>query len=174
MGQSLPVPEKIPYPRTTKQSNELVNMGIVIHSIPEEEKDKEHATYELPEGWRMVNTNPDGRQDLPEWHILDEKNQMRVLVSGHWRVSYDNNLHLRILDPRHLQVYTPSISKIEPHDKRWKKYLKRYEQVVLLGTQGWLLRQIHVDLVYEELVTFCKEHPSYESQLPKKCIVLKK
>lgn len=172
MGQPLPLPEKIPFPRTTKQEIALAEMGIIIHPIPEGEKDLDHTTYTLPEGWRMVNTNPDGRQDLPEWHILDEENKMRVFVSGRWKVSYDNNLHLQILEGH--RVYVPGFSEFISIEQRWAKYIQRYDKWVLLATEGWLLRQVHIDMVYEELVSFCKENPSYTSKLPERHVCDKK
>ena len=144
-------------------------MGITLLPIPEKENDKDHCGYTLPEGWRMVNTNPDGRQDMPEYHVLDSQNRMRVFISGHWRISYDNNLHLSI--PEHQRIYTPAIDKIKSPEQRWKKYLQRYEKVVLLTENTCLLRQIHVDMVYEDLVTFCTEYPEFLSQLPKRHVV---
>ena len=87
MGQPLPLPERIPRPNETmlksmQQSNIQVNMS----------DESSYVTYTLPSGWNIVNAS--WRQDLPNWHIIDEHNIIQYSISGAWKETYDNDIKL--------------------------------------------------------------------------------
>lgn len=87
MGQPLPLPKRIPRP-TGKVLTAMNECGITIDIQSEDE----YVTYSLPSGWRMVNDSH--REDLPEYHIVDDKNMVRCSITGAWKGTYDNKLHL--------------------------------------------------------------------------------
>ena len=75
MGQSLPLPDRIPvpYPRTKEK---MEKDGITIIS----EDGERYVKYTLPDGWKMVNDSV--REDLPSFYIADDKDMTRYCIDG--------------------------------------------------------------------------------------------
>jgi len=87
MGQTLPLPERIPKPNT-KTLTEMKVCGIIV-----EDADEEYVTYTLPKGWKMVDSS--WREDLPDFYIIDSSDMKRFCISGSWKGTYDNKLNIR-------------------------------------------------------------------------------
>ena len=97
MGQTLPLPRRIPAP-DDRQLIELTKMGIIIL-----DKNVEYVRYSLPDGWKMVDDTT-YREDLPVYHIIDDNSRIKVTISGVWKVLYDNELRMSI--PYDDKLYT--------------------------------------------------------------------
>lgn len=99
MGQPMPLPERIPRPRTDKQAEQLAAMGLTWCA---EECDAKtgrpvsYVQYTLPDGWRMVDRSR--RSDLPDFAIVDSDEMIRITIAGSWKGTYDNELRLRVED----------------------------------------------------------------------------
>lgn len=105
MGQPLPLPAKIPRP-TTGQQGKLENMGIQTHT---ENDAQQYVTYTLPDGWRMVDCSV--RADMPEFDIVDIEKNIRVVIEGCWKGSYDNKLNMHIQSEPYSKYEEPSEKK---------------------------------------------------------------
>lgn len=98
MGQSLPLPEKIPYPKAEVRSM-METDGIKLLG------DAEYVAYTLPPYWKMRDVST--RQDLPDYYIVDEDNYGRYHIHGAWKGTYDNKLYIqhvkekRLIEPNH-------------------------------------------------------------------------
>lgn len=87
MGQSLPLPEKIPYPSEEIKTS-MEKDGILLG-----EKD-DYVTYVLPNGWKMKNLSY--RANIPDFHIVDENRMSRYHIYGLWGGgNYDNDLKIK-------------------------------------------------------------------------------
>jgi hypothetical protein len=52
-----------------------------------------HTLYPLDGKWKMVDCSI--RADLPHFHLVDENNLVRFLISGTWKNFYNNKLLIR-------------------------------------------------------------------------------
>ena len=105
MGQPLPLPERIPAPNDV-QRKQLAIMGINVGSVAQG-----FASYDLPNGWRMVDKS--WRHDIPCWYIVDPDNMARWLIRGSWKETYDNELYLDIVEKPHV-IEIPTPVEIQP------------------------------------------------------------
>lgn len=87
MGQPMPLPERIPRP-SDEVATAFTECGIVCDLNTSDK----YVTYTLPEGWSIVDDSY--REDLPIFHIIDAANMIRFSVSGAWKGTYDNILHI--------------------------------------------------------------------------------
>jgi len=90
MGQVCPLPKQIPVPPEKQQQDKLKAMGILLES-----REECYSAYTLPDKWHIYNQSH--REDLPCYEIVDEKNMVRVTISGSWKGNYDNKLTLNVL-----------------------------------------------------------------------------
>lgn len=90
MGQVLPLPERIP-PPTQSQAEQLESMGVVV--APKEDG---YCPYTLPSGWSIKDCSE--RSDLPIFKIVDQERNIRVVIDGAWKGTYDNDLSMKICD----------------------------------------------------------------------------
>lgn len=88
MGQPLPLPERIPVP-IGKTRQKMLDAGIILN---DDDKVDGYITYELPEGWKLVNDSH--RSDLPNFNMVDPQGQTRFTVAGAWKGTYDNELNI--------------------------------------------------------------------------------
>jgi hypothetical protein len=92
MGQICPLPQRIPCP-SVEVATIMKQQGIQLHDLLDEAgQRKAYVQYTLPSGWKMVDDS--WRQDLPCFHIVDADGMIRYTVSGSWKGTYDNELHL--------------------------------------------------------------------------------
>ena len=121
MGQSLPLPERIPVP-SDNDTELMKEMGFKFGEIVED-----HIKYVLPEKWTLKNSS--SREDLPNWYFVDEKNMKRIQISGSWKGSYDNELNLRILEtPKKFEE--PKKSPI-PNETSPEKMREKFRKALL-------------------------------------------
>ena len=93
MGQPLPLPKRVPKPLTEFMAQALLSAGIILNCNEDTEK---YVEYTLPKGWCMVDNS--WREDLPCFHILDEKGLIRFNVSGSWKGSCEDEIKFSIND----------------------------------------------------------------------------
>ena len=109
MGQTIPLPERIPKP--TKEQKKLFDeWGIKLileNSENGEVKKSRYQRYTLPEGWKMVDAS--WRQDLPCFHIVDDNSMIRATCSGSWKGAYDNEIRLRVYKEKDWELYVKPI-----------------------------------------------------------------
>ena len=108
MGQQLPLPYKIPKP-VGDQCELFQEMGIIVCNNNDNENAM-YVSYTLPNGWRMVDNS--FREDIPIFIIIDNKDMIRVRISGSWKGSYDNKLRMRVCDKLELEKYTKPESEL--------------------------------------------------------------
>lgn len=96
MGQILPLPERIPKPRGETEES-MKACGIRVNNEPDESyhTDQQYVTYSLPIGWRTVDNSQCA--ELPIFYIVDNNNMVRFSITGTWRETYDNDLHLNTI-----------------------------------------------------------------------------
>lgn len=83
----MPLPERIPKP------NGVIAEQMEKCGIKFDKDDKSlYVTYILPQGWRTVDDS--WREDLPNFFIVDDQGMVRFGVTGAWKGTYDNELHL--------------------------------------------------------------------------------
>jgi len=102
-----PLPERIPRPNT-EQLEKLREMGVDVEMGKGKGK---YVPYSLPTGWRIEDDSL--RMDLPQFQIVDDKNLVRVTISGSWKEIYDCILNLRIP------------SELEPFKRRTDKHIAK-------------------------------------------------
>ena len=110
MGPPLPLPIRIPLPDQSVL-DQMTADGIKVHVQP----DKAYASYELPEGWKMVNSS--SQADLPVFFIIDEKQLQHYLISGVWKVDTELKIALSIcaVDPEPWQPpEKPALPPVQP------------------------------------------------------------
>lgn len=105
MGQSLPLPERIPKP-DEKTFAKMKDKNITVDM----ESNDLYVSYTLPLGWKMVDNS--WRQDLPEYHIVDDNNLVHFSIFGAWKETYDNKLSIRAVENPHKLV--PQEEKVIP------------------------------------------------------------
>lgn len=86
MGQSLPLPERIPLPKGALR-DELELAGITFI-----EGAGKYVNYTLPDGWSLQDQSH--RADIPEWFMVDNEGMCRAFIHGTWKDTYDNELHI--------------------------------------------------------------------------------
>lgn len=103
MGQSMPLPKRIPRPDIKTESGREVAAALEKAGIHLEEEhtdtksNDKYALYTMPVGWKMVDDSL--RQDLPNFYIVDDKNMQRFNVAGVWKETYDNDLWIEVTEP---------------------------------------------------------------------------
>jgi hypothetical protein len=127
MGQPLPLPQRIP--RLNLESDEgkkllqaLSNVGITL-----EESTECYVRYTMPSSWKMVDDSL--RQDLPRFHMVDEKNLIHFTVSGSWKGSYDNKLQLIQVEPPRLFESKNQNEPLIPSETSDEELLGRFAEV---------------------------------------------
>lgn len=95
MGQSLPLPERIPQPDKDVLAS-MTQKGFKI-------QDGEYAFYTMPEGWKFVDHSQ--RQILPCWYFVNPEGLACYSVRGTWKETYDNYIGIEEIDEPFL--YTP-------------------------------------------------------------------
>lgn len=95
MGQTLPLPQRIPVP-TEEQQKQLQEHGIKVN-LEGLEADQKFVAYELPSTHYMHDDS--WREDLPEFYIVRKNTKFACAkIHGSWKVSYDNRLRLEVFD----------------------------------------------------------------------------
>ena len=91
-----PLPEKIPRPDNYLLKY-MKRCGINVHTTTP----NEYVSYDLPVGWNMVNNSR--REDLPSFHIIDNKNMIQFTISGSWgQKRYDDHLTITRRQKEHI------------------------------------------------------------------------
>lgn len=85
MGQSLPLPERIPHPDNATAAA-LSAAGVIV----DYEDKNDYLAYRLPSDWQLVDRSY-GPEDL-EYHIVDDEGMTRFSITGAWNGSCDENL----------------------------------------------------------------------------------
>ncbi len=103
MGQSLPLPERIPIPNDT-QLEQLNKMGCTV--IEDDDcRPSNYVKYILPSGWKMVDGSY--RTEAPIFFIIDDKQMKRASIRGKWTGTFDNHLSLYIYSGKSNDVFKP-------------------------------------------------------------------
>lgn len=103
MGQTLPLPERIPLPRSQEDRAEMEKMGFKFLVNQLQENDCEYVEYEKPKDWELVDKST--RSDLPQWYFIDQENKARIFIYGGWKGTYDNELKIQVIDqPYYLET----------------------------------------------------------------------
>jgi len=165
MGQPLPLPSRIPLP-SEGQRQLLDAMQIKIPSTT----DELYVSYELPEGWQMVNRNGQKRDDLPDYVIVDDERRIRVTIGGAWKGTYDNELWLRIEKEPLLRV---ADDEPDQDESKFLSLLRDYRTAVKRTAGCGQRGQVYVDRAHAALSEFAKEHPQdgFLERLPDKHLV---
>jgi hypothetical protein len=102
MGQPLPLPKRIPFPPTKQVKDALLKEGVILEL---DDEGAEFVQYKLPAEWSMVDNS--AREDMPEFHIVDNHNMIHFTISGIWKESYDNHIQIyHVTPPTKLQKKT--------------------------------------------------------------------
>jgi hypothetical protein len=127
MGQPLPLPEQIPRPDVESEEGKklmeaLNKAGIVLG------KGAHYAEYTMPRGWRMIDDSE--CEELPIFHMVDEKNMIHFSITGRWeetRTFVSHQIRLsHVNPPQQHKEKTVSLSEedggssIEPKVERQK------------------------------------------------------
>ncbi len=98
MGQSLPLPQRVPRP-TLKQRAQLSTYGFTF--VDSEDVNECYIAMTCPKDYKWVNYS--WRSHLPEWYVLNADGQALLGVSGSWKATYDNKLYLDVyVEPKQL------------------------------------------------------------------------
>jgi hypothetical protein len=161
MGQTCPLPERIPKP-TDQQLNIMINWGITFNDL-DNEQNKLYVPYSLPDGWKIVDQRH--RHDLPCSYIIDEKCMKRCVIDGAWKGTYDNYLNLRLYSYPYNPLYDNIDSvKQEEYQNLLLALRKTEESVAGCGNRA----QLYIDNSYKNLENFVKANPTFK--LPMKPI----
>lgn len=93
MGNSLPLPAKVPVP-TPQQATQLLKYNITVDAPVAEQK---YGKINLPPQFKMHDNSY--RADIPIWYIIQTDTRAAVAsIRGTWKETYDNKLKLEVYD----------------------------------------------------------------------------
>jgi hypothetical protein len=166
MGQSLPLPERIPAPeKRSPLENAMLKDGFKLnYEDPIKIAGIEYIRYEMPSEWQLVNES--ARSDLPRYYFAFE-GQNRYVISGAWKGSYDCELSLEKLEKSFIEHEekkedNPTLKT----SRKFTELLQNYD-ITINTTSGCGRRgQIYIDTAYDKLVKFAEKHKEYKCKVP--------